>query len=122
MLLLSGLFLGGHHLFRWLWPFFVFVFCFSFYVPSFIPSGVELSLMSIKGIREWSIDILIFIYNEGGQTTTMYTLRSADNTFIFFRGQRTLVYTIGGGTDNLSIYFRGGRTPLIYTLEGDGQP
>ena len=48
-------------------------------------------------VGEWGIDILIFIYNEGGRTTIMYTLRRVDNTFIFFRG-----------TDNLSIYYMGG--------------
>ena len=58
-------------------------------------------------VGEWGIDILIFIYNEGGRTTIMYTLRSADNTFIFFRG-----------TDNLSIYYRGRTITLVYTIGG----
>ena len=58
-------------------------------------------------VGEWEIDILIFIYNEGGRTTTMYTLRRVDNIFIFFRKQKTLVYTMGGRTITL-VYTIGG--------------
>ena len=62
-------------------------------------------------VGEWGIDILIFIYNEGGRTTIMYTLRRVDNTFIFFRGTVNLSIYYGGTDNNLSIYYR-----------GDGQP
>ena len=62
-------------------------------------------------VGEWGIDILIFIYNEGGRTTIMYTLRRVDNTFIFFRGTDNLSIYYGGTDNNLSIYYR-----------GDGQP
>ena len=61
-------------------------------------------------VGEWGIDILIFIYNEGGRTTIMYTLRRVDKTFIFFRGTDNLSIYYGGTDNNLSIYYRGGRT------------
>ena len=85
--------------FRFSFSIFYFSFCIFrlvFFVPSFIPSGVELSLMSINGRGMEDRHPYIHI-QWGGRTTIMYTLRSADNTFIFFRG-----------TDNLSIYYRGG--------------